>query len=219
MARTLGLGLSGPRSYAGAMTSDPILNEGGRRDATAQDIEAAIGVLWRVWGGVFLTVLLIRCDLRFAGWVSLGSVPGDGLRSGTRTPFHEETRFRGNRRDLACRGRGTGAAMRRRFRPVRAGPADPRHRCAAIRRRPSTRFFQHASYSQRAIDADRRQGIFTVPFTEFSRPPDLAETGSTTAAATPSNGAPSSTRSSAVSVCRAVFSCPSGRSRPITAPS
>ncbi|KPQ17459.1 MAG: adenosylcobinamide-phosphate synthase CbiB [Rhodobacteraceae bacterium HLUCCO18] len=59
MARTLGLGLSGPRSYAGAMTSDPILNEGGRRDATAQDIEAAIGVLWRVWGGVFLTVLLI----------------------------------------------------------------------------------------------------------------------------------------------------------------
>jgi lytic murein transglycosylase len=30
-------------------------------------------------------------------------------------------------------------------------------------------FFVHASYSQRAIDADRRQGIFTVPFTEFSR--------------------------------------------------
>jgi lytic murein transglycosylase len=30
-------------------------------------------------------------------------------------------------------------------------------------------FFRHASYSQRAIDADRRQGIFTVPFTEFSR--------------------------------------------------
>jgi lytic murein transglycosylase len=30
-------------------------------------------------------------------------------------------------------------------------------------------FFRHASYSQRAIDADRRQGIFTIPFTEFSR--------------------------------------------------
>jgi membrane-bound lytic murein transglycosylase B len=30
-------------------------------------------------------------------------------------------------------------------------------------------FFVHASYSQRAIDADRRQGIFTVPFTEFAR--------------------------------------------------
>ncbi|MDG4647060.1 lytic murein transglycosylase [Roseibacterium sp. SDUM158017] len=30
-------------------------------------------------------------------------------------------------------------------------------------------FFTHAGYSQRAIDADRRQGIFTVPFTEFAR--------------------------------------------------
>jgi lytic murein transglycosylase len=29
-------------------------------------------------------------------------------------------------------------------------------------------FFVHASYSQRAIDADRRQGIFTDPFTEFA---------------------------------------------------
>jgi lytic murein transglycosylase len=30
-------------------------------------------------------------------------------------------------------------------------------------------FFRHADYYQRAIDADRRQGIFTVPFTEFAR--------------------------------------------------
>lgn len=30
-------------------------------------------------------------------------------------------------------------------------------------------FFRHASYYQRALDADRRQGIFTVPFTEFAR--------------------------------------------------
>jgi adenosylcobinamide-phosphate synthase len=59
MARALGLALSGPRSYAGATTSDPMLNAGGRRAATADDIEAAIGVLWRVWGGVFLTVVLI----------------------------------------------------------------------------------------------------------------------------------------------------------------
>jgi adenosylcobinamide-phosphate synthase len=59
MARTLGLCLSGPRSYAGVMTSDPMLNEGGRRHASADDIDGAIGVLWCVWGGVFLTVLLI----------------------------------------------------------------------------------------------------------------------------------------------------------------
>jgi len=30
-------------------------------------------------------------------------------------------------------------------------------------------FLQHASYSQRAIDADRRQGIFQKPFTDFAR--------------------------------------------------
>lgn len=30
------------------------------------------------------------------------------------------------------------------------------------------RFFRHADFSQRALDADRRQGIFTIPFTEFS---------------------------------------------------
>ena len=31
------------------------------------------------------------------------------------------------------------------------------------------RFFRHADFSQRALDADRRQGIFTIPFTEFSQ--------------------------------------------------
>ena len=30
-------------------------------------------------------------------------------------------------------------------------------------------FFRHAGYYQRALDADRRQGIFTVPFVDFSR--------------------------------------------------
>jgi adenosylcobinamide-phosphate synthase len=59
MARALGLALSGPRSYAGAETSDPVLNPEGRRDATADDIDNAIAVLWRVWGGVFLTVALL----------------------------------------------------------------------------------------------------------------------------------------------------------------
>lgn len=59
MARVLGLALSGPRSYAGAETSDPVLNPEGRRDATADDIDTAIAVLWRVWGGVFLTVALL----------------------------------------------------------------------------------------------------------------------------------------------------------------
>jgi adenosylcobinamide-phosphate synthase len=55
MARVLGLALSGPRSYGGEMTTDPVLNPEGRRAATAGDIEAATRMLWRVWGGVFLT--------------------------------------------------------------------------------------------------------------------------------------------------------------------
>jgi adenosylcobinamide-phosphate synthase len=59
MARTLDLALSGPRSYGGQMTTDPTLNAEGRRDAAADDIDAAVSVLWRVWGGVFLTVGLV----------------------------------------------------------------------------------------------------------------------------------------------------------------
>lgn len=59
MARTLGLSLSGPRSYEGTMTTDPSLNPEGRREANANDIDASVAVLWRVWGGVFLTTLLI----------------------------------------------------------------------------------------------------------------------------------------------------------------
>lgn len=30
-------------------------------------------------------------------------------------------------------------------------------------------FFRHADFDQRTLDADRRQGVFTLPFTEFSR--------------------------------------------------
>jgi cobalamin biosynthesis protein CobD/CbiB len=59
MAHTLGLALSGPRSYAGEMTTDPILNvaAGGtprRRTSTQRRVcSGASGVV------VFLTVALI----------------------------------------------------------------------------------------------------------------------------------------------------------------
>lgn len=59
MARTLGLSLSGPRSYGGTMTTDPSLHPEGRREANANDIDASVTVLWRVWIGVFLATLLI----------------------------------------------------------------------------------------------------------------------------------------------------------------
>ena len=49
MATRLGLALSGPRSYDGEETTDPILNPDGTRNATPADITAACRVLWQVW--------------------------------------------------------------------------------------------------------------------------------------------------------------------------
>lgn len=47
---------------------------------------------------------------------------------------------------------------------LRAEAAQRGHSAAAI-----DGFFRHASFYQRALDADRRQGIFQVPFTDFAR--------------------------------------------------
>ena len=47
---------------------------------------------------------------------------------------------------------------------LRTEAADRGHSQASI-----DGFFRHANYYQRALDADRRQGIFTVPFTDFAR--------------------------------------------------
>lgn len=49
MAVVLQLSLSGPRSYAGAMTDFPFVYPEGRRDAGPADIDASVGVLWRGW--------------------------------------------------------------------------------------------------------------------------------------------------------------------------
>jgi hypothetical protein len=56
------------------MTTDPILNAGGRREATAEDIDAATGVLWRVWGGGFPDHPHPRGHLRLARSGSLATV-------------------------------------------------------------------------------------------------------------------------------------------------
>ncbi len=42
MAGALGIGLAGPRAYGGVMTSDRVMNAGGRRDLTATDIRRAL---------------------------------------------------------------------------------------------------------------------------------------------------------------------------------
>ena len=50
MSRALGIALSGPRSYDGALRDFPFVNPQGRRSLGAQDIEAACRALWVTWG-------------------------------------------------------------------------------------------------------------------------------------------------------------------------
>lgn len=52
MARVLGVALSGPRSYDGAMRDLPWVNRNERRDAGPADIDRAVWVLWRVWAAL-----------------------------------------------------------------------------------------------------------------------------------------------------------------------
>jgi adenosylcobinamide-phosphate synthase len=66
MAPALGVSLSGPRSYDGAHEDFPWVNPDGRKDAGPDDVDRAIGLLWKVWamtaavafGGVVVIALL-----------------------------------------------------------------------------------------------------------------------------------------------------------------
>jgi adenosylcobinamide-phosphate synthase len=58
MAQVLDLALSGPRSYHGARRDFPWVHPDGRREIGADDITAATGVLWRVWGIVLALAVL-----------------------------------------------------------------------------------------------------------------------------------------------------------------
>ncbi|MEL6957831.1 MAG: adenosylcobinamide-phosphate synthase CbiB [Pseudomonadota bacterium] len=59
MAPALGVALSGPRSYEGEMRDFPWVHPDGRRDAGPNDIDAAVGMLWRTWGLSLAGVLVI----------------------------------------------------------------------------------------------------------------------------------------------------------------
>jgi len=59
MAATLGVALSGPRSYEGEMRAFPWVNGDGRRAAGADDIDRAVSTLWRVWAVAAVLVALI----------------------------------------------------------------------------------------------------------------------------------------------------------------
>jgi adenosylcobinamide-phosphate synthase len=57
-AASLEIALAGPRVYGGVVTDDPYLNAEGRRAAGPADIEAAVRLIWRAWGGVLAVALL-----------------------------------------------------------------------------------------------------------------------------------------------------------------
>jgi adenosylcobinamide-phosphate synthase len=59
MARVLGVALSGPRAYDGAMQDFPFVNAMGKRKIGAPEIEASCAALWRSWGLTLGLVLVI----------------------------------------------------------------------------------------------------------------------------------------------------------------
>lgn len=61
MAHGLGIALSGPRSYQGARSDDPFVNPAGAHDIGPDEIDAATGVLWRVWWLALSLALLGWC--------------------------------------------------------------------------------------------------------------------------------------------------------------
>ncbi|WP_281981607.1 adenosylcobinamide-phosphate synthase CbiB [Thalassorhabdomicrobium marinisediminis] len=59
MAPALDVALSGPRSYDGHMQDFPWVHARGRKDAGADDIDRAVGLLWRVWALALLGIALL----------------------------------------------------------------------------------------------------------------------------------------------------------------
>jgi adenosylcobinamide-phosphate synthase len=59
MAGVLGVSISGPRSYEGVIQNYPLINPDGKKKLTAVDIDNAVDVLWRSWGGLVLGLGII----------------------------------------------------------------------------------------------------------------------------------------------------------------
>lgn len=60
-ARALDVALAGPRSYDGALQPFPFVNDAGRHDIGAPEVEAAVALLWRVWRMLLALSLGIAC--------------------------------------------------------------------------------------------------------------------------------------------------------------
>jgi adenosylcobinamide-phosphate synthase len=59
MAPALGVSLSGPRSYDGAHEAFPWVNPDGRKDAGPNDVDRAIGLLWKAWAITLAVAVVI----------------------------------------------------------------------------------------------------------------------------------------------------------------
>jgi len=59
MARALDVALSGPRSYGGRMQNFPFVHEKGTHTSGPDDIDAAVRVLWKVWGLTMAIVVIL----------------------------------------------------------------------------------------------------------------------------------------------------------------
>lgn len=59
IAPVLGVALSGPRSYDGTLQDFAWVHDAGRKNATPDDIDAAVAVLWKVWGLTLIAIILI----------------------------------------------------------------------------------------------------------------------------------------------------------------
>jgi adenosylcobinamide-phosphate synthase len=59
MARAIDVALAGPRAYNGVMQDLAWVNAGGKHHLAAADIDASIGILWRSWTVLLLTVLVL----------------------------------------------------------------------------------------------------------------------------------------------------------------
>lgn len=62
-AVSLDVALAGPRLYGGVLTDDPWVNQDGRRHATAQDVDAAVRLLWRGWAAALILLILVYLSI------------------------------------------------------------------------------------------------------------------------------------------------------------
>ncbi|MGB0511890.1 MAG: adenosylcobinamide-phosphate synthase CbiB [Paracoccaceae bacterium] len=59
MARAINVALAGPRSYDGQLQQLPWVNETGRQTITADDIDAAVRILWRAWNLAWIAIIVV----------------------------------------------------------------------------------------------------------------------------------------------------------------